>query len=83
MPQVTRETIKKILPCFGHFATMHCFNQGFLQYRRNPSTGINEFPHCPFEHLCKKEALAYHEHMDVYESGQIDRPRELIRILKK
>ena len=80
---ITRENIREILPCFGHFAVMHCFNQGFLQYRRNPQTAVLEFPHCPFERLCKKEALKYHENMDVVESGQIDKPRELIRILKK
>lgn len=81
--KVTRQNILEILPCFGHFFPAHCFNQGFNQYRLNPRTGIREFPRCPFERLCKKEALKYHEHMDIYESGQIDKPREIIRRLRK
>jgi len=80
---ITKANVKEIVPCFGHFATMHCYNLGYLQYVRNPSTGINEFPHCPFEALCKKESLKYAENMDVYQSGQIDKPREIIRQLKK
>ena len=72
---MTRDNVKEILPCFGHYATFHCMNQGFLKYVRNPKTGILEFTRCPFERLCKKEALKYHENMDVVESGQIDRPR--------
>jgi hypothetical protein len=81
--KITRQNVIDTLPCFGHYATMHCYNQGFLQYRRDPLTGILKFPRCPFERLCKKDALKYHENMDVVESGQIDRPREIIKILKK
>jgi len=58
-------------------------NAGFLQYVFNPKTGIKEFHRCPFEATCKKEALKYAEDMDVYNSGQIDRPREIIRRLRK
>lgn len=81
-PNKALEVLKE-LPCFGHYAKMHCYNHGFLQYHLNPRTGIKEFPRCPFERLCKKKALEYHEHMDVYENGLIDRPREIIRQLKK
>ena len=80
---LNRNNIRELLPCWGHYAVMHCYNQGFLQYTLNPKTGINEFHRCPFEKSCKKEALKYHENMDVVESGQIDRPREIIRQLKK
>ena len=80
---VTRENVTQVLPCFGHYAVFHCMNLGFLKYVRNPKTGILEFPRCPFERLCKQQALKYHENMDVVESGQIDRPREIIRQLKK
>ena len=58
-------------------------NLGFLQYRLNPRTGIKEFPRCPFERLCRKEALKYHENMDVVNDGRIDKPREIIRQLRK
>ena len=81
--KVTRDNVRDILPCWGHYAVMHCCNQGFLQYRFNPATGIHEFHRCPFAATCKKEALKYAESMDVYESGQIDRPREIIRRLQK
>lgn len=80
---ITRQNIKDILPCFGHFAIFHCMNQGFLQPMRDPRTGILGCPKCPFERLCKKEALKYHENMDVVNSGQIDRPRDIIRTFKK
>ena len=80
---ITRQNILDILPCFGHYAVNHCYNHGFLQYKLNPMTGIKEFPRCPFAHLCKKDALKYAENMDVYESGQIDKPREIIRRLRK
>ena len=80
---MTRESVKQIFPCFGHFAKMHCYNLGYLQYHINPSTGIKQFPHCPLERLCKQESLKYAENMDVYNSGQIDKPRQIIRELKK
>jgi hypothetical protein len=82
-PPITRENIKQVLPCFGHYAVNNCYNLGFCQYKLNPATGIKEFPRCPFERLCKKESLKYAENMDVYNSGQIDKPRQIIRQLKK
>lgn len=79
---LNRQNVKEVFPCFGHFAQFHCMNLGYLQHKRG-ANGVLGVEHCPLEKLCRQEALKYHEHMDVVESGQIDRPREIIRRLKK
>lgn len=83
MPVLSRANVLDHFPCFGHFDTINCMNMGFLQFKLNPLTGVTGCEHCPLERLCKQNALRYMRAPDVYETGQIDRPRELIRKLEK
>lgn len=79
---IGRHNVLDYFPCFGHFDKINCMNLGFLQFKRN-AMGVLGCEHCPLERICKQDSLKYMRAPDVYESGQIDRPRDLIRKLEK
>ena len=83
MPVLDRRSVQEKFPCFGHFDKINCINMGFLEFKRDAQTGVLGCQHCPLERLCKKESLKYMRAPDVYETGQIDKPREIIRKLEK
>jgi len=76
------QAILEDFPCFAHYSIMHCMNKGYLKPEKNV-IGIWTCAKCPYENSCKKSSLSYARNVDVYHTGQIDKPRDRIRELER